>query len=76
MSGKRIGLVLSVSRLWMMSLPFRLGGRGGAPGFAPGARNLLVYESRRLGHWLYERERLSYHVGSVHSVLSRISRRG
>jgi hypothetical protein len=75
MSAKRIGLVLSVSRLWMMSLPFRLGSRSRAPGFAPGARNLLVYELRRLGHWLYERERLAYHVGGLRSVLSRVFRR-
>lgn len=59
MHEKRIGLVLSVGRLWVMSLPFRLGCRSRTPGFAPGMRNLLAYELRRLWHRLYERERLA-----------------
>ena len=59
MSEKRIGLVLSVGRLWVMTLPFRLGCRSSAPGFRPGVRNLVGYELRRLWHLIYERERLA-----------------
>jgi len=48
MSEKRTGLVLSVGRLWVMTLPFRLGFRSQALGFRPGVKNLFVYEFRRL----------------------------
>lgn len=75
MSEKRNGLVLSVGRLWVMTLPFRLGYRSGAPGFRPGVRNIIVYEIRRLWHRLFERERLGYHVGSLQHLLNRIRRR-
>lgn len=75
MREKRTGLVLSVGGLWVMSLPFRLGSRSRAQGFAPGARNLLVYELRRLWHRTFERERLGYHVGSLRVFLNRIRRR-
>ena len=75
MSRKRIGLMLSVGRLWAMSLPFRLGCRSRTPGFSPGAGDLVVYELRRLWHWIYERERLAYHVGTLQHVLNRIRRR-
>jgi hypothetical protein len=75
MREKRIGLVLSVGRLWVMTLPFRLGYRSRVPGFRPGVRNLVVYERRRLWHRLYERERLAYHVGSLQDLLNRIRRR-
>lgn len=54
----RIGLVLSAGRLWAMSMPFRLAAKAPGFGFAPGLRNLLRYEARRVWHWLYERERL------------------
>jgi len=59
MSEKRIGLVLSVGRLWVMSLPFQLGCRSRVPGFRPGVSNLVRYELRRLWHRIYERERLA-----------------
>ena len=72
MREKRTGLVLSVGWLWMMSQPFRLGCRSRVQGFAPGARNLVVYEFRRLWHWLYERERLVYHAGSLRALLRRM----
>jgi len=75
MSEKRNGLVLSVGRLWVMTLPFWLGYRSRAPGFRPGVRNLVVYELRRLWHRLYERERLGYHVGTRQHLLNRIRRR-
>ena len=75
MSEKRNGLVLSVGRLWVMTLPFRLGYRSRAPGFRPGVRNIVVYELRRLWHRLYERERLGYHVGTLQHLLNRIRRR-
>lgn len=74
MSRKRIGLMLSVGRLWAMGRPFRLGCRSRTPGFSPGARDLVVYELRRLWHWIYERERLVYHVGNLQHVLNRIRR--
>ena len=48
MSEKRTGLVLSVGRLWVMTLPFRLGFRSQALGFRAGVKNLFVYEFRRL----------------------------
>jgi len=54
----RIGLILSAGRLWVMSMTFRLATTAPGFGFAPGLRNLLRYEARRLWHWLYERERL------------------
>ena len=54
----RIGLILSASRLWSMSMPFRLATKASGFGFSPGVRNLLRYEARRVWHWLYERERL------------------
>ena len=72
MSEKRNGLVLSVGRLWVMTLPFRLGYRSRAPGFRPGVRNIVVYELRRLWHRLYERERLGYHVGALRPFLERL----
>jgi hypothetical protein len=72
MSEKRIGLVLPVGRLWMMSLPFRLICRGCARGFAPGARNLLTYEIRRLWHRLFERERLVYLADDLYYLMRRI----
>jgi hypothetical protein len=59
MSEKRTGLGLSVGRLWVMTLPFRLGVRSQALGFRPGVKNLLMYELRRLWHRVYERERLA-----------------
>lgn len=54
----RIGLILPVGRLWVMSMPFRLAAKAPGFGFAPGLRNLLRYEARRVWHWLYERERM------------------
>jgi hypothetical protein len=69
MREKRIGLVVSVGRLWVMSLPFRLVCHSRAPGFAPGMRNLLAYEFRRLWHWLYERERIDYRLGGLCTIL-------
>lgn len=71
MRKKRIGLVLSVGRLWVMSLPFRLGSRSHASGFAPGMINLLVYEIRRLWHRLYERERLALLGARIRALLSK-----
>lgn len=65
---KRTGLVLSVPRLWWMSLPFRPYFRGGMSAFSPGAGGLLRFEIRRLGYALFERERLKY-------LLERILRR-
>lgn len=75
MREKRNGLMLSVGRIWVMSLPFRLGCRSRAPGFAPGLRNVLGYEFRRLWHWIYERERLSYRLGGLCTILRRVIRR-
>jgi hypothetical protein len=75
MSEKRIGLVLSVGRLWVMSLPFRLACRSSAPGFRPGVRNLVVYELRHLWHLIYERERLAYNVGGLRAFFKRIGLR-
>lgn len=75
MSEKRHGLVLSVGRLWVMTLPFRLGYRSRVSGFRPGVRNIVVYEIRRLWHRLYERERLGYNVGRLQYLLNRICRR-
>jgi hypothetical protein len=72
MSGKRIGLMLSVGRLWAMSRPFRLGFRGHGHGFSPGARGLAVYELRRLWHRIYERERLEYHARYLRALLKRM----
>jgi hypothetical protein len=71
MSDRQVGLVLPVGRLWLMSLPFRLVSRGCPAGFAPGARNLLVYELRRLWHRIFERERLVYIAGGLYSLFSR-----
>lgn len=75
MSGRKIGLVLPVGRLWVMSLPFRLLSRGCSPGFAPGTRNILIYESRRLWHRIFERERLLYLTGGIYTFFCRKSRR-
>jgi hypothetical protein len=75
MSEKRNGLVLSVGRLWVMTLPFRIGYRSRAPGFRPGVRNLVVYERRRLWHRLYERERIAYHVGGLRAFFKRMGLR-
>jgi hypothetical protein len=55
----RTGLMLSATRLLVMGLPHRIAARSRAPGFFPGVRNVLRYETRRLWHWLYERERLA-----------------
>jgi hypothetical protein len=65
MGERRTGLVLSAGRLWVMTLPFRLGFRSRAPGFRPGVRNLAAYELRRLWHRLYERERLVYYAARL-----------
>lgn len=54
----RIGLRLSAGRLWVMSMTFRLATKAPGSGFAPGLRNMLRYEARRVWHWLYEWERL------------------
>jgi len=75
MREKRNGLMLSVGRLWVMSLPFRLCCRNPTPGFAPGMRNLLAYEFRRLWHWFYERERVDYHAGGLRAFFKRIGLR-
>jgi hypothetical protein len=75
MSESRVGLVLPVSRLWVMSLPFRLVCRACTDGFAPGARNLIEYEVRRLWHRIYERERIGYHLDSLYSLISRTLRK-
>lgn len=72
MSGKRIGLMLSAGRLWAMGRPFRLGCRSRTPGFSPGARDLVVYELRRLWHRIYERERLEYHARDLRAFLKRM----
>lgn len=72
MGKKRTGLVLSVGRLWMMSLPFRLSYRSTTPGFTPGSRNLVGYELRRLWHLIYERERLGYYVGGLRALSRRM----
>jgi hypothetical protein len=76
MTEKRNGLVLSVGRLWVMTLPFRLGYRSRAPGFRPGVRNILAYEFRRLWHRLYERERFGYRARSLRAFLDRVRRVG
>ena len=75
MGEKRTGLVLSVGRLWLMSLPFRLVSRLAGPGYAPALRNFLVYELRRLWHRLYERERLIHRAGRLHAIWRRVRRR-
>ncbi len=75
MAGKRTGLVLSVGRIWSMSLPFRLVSRLVVPGYAPGFRNFLVYEMRRIWHRLYERERLIYHAGYLYTIWRWVRRR-
>lgn len=71
MSERRIGLVLSVGRLWLMTLPYRLGLRSQALGFRPGVKNLIGYEFRRFWHWLYERERFSYYVARLRAFFGR-----
>jgi imidazolonepropionase-like amidohydrolase len=70
---QRVRLLLSVERIWAMSLPFRLATRARAHGFSPGLRNLIRYEAKRFRHLLYERERLAYFLDRLH--LSRIARR-
>ncbi len=71
----RIGLILSAGWLWVMSMAFRLATKAPGFGFAPGLRNLLRYEARRLWHWLYERERLVYHGGGLRALLRRMVRK-
>jgi hypothetical protein len=68
----RTGLMLSATRLLIMGLPHRIAARSRAPGFFPGVRNVLRYETRRLWHWIYERERLGYHVGGLSALLRRM----
>jgi hypothetical protein len=58
-------LLLSSGRLWMMSLPFRLGCRLTSPGFSPGWRNLLAWTLGRWRHRLWERERVAYYLGRL-----------
>ncbi len=72
MSQKRTGLMLSIGRIWVMGLPFRLVRRSRTAGFWPGAVNLIAYESRRLWHRLYERERLLYLAEGLRSWSSRL----
>jgi len=62
MRSRRVGLMLSAAQLWYMSLPFRLYFKPLEKGYAPGLRNLLRYECRKLRHTLYERDRLGYVV--------------
>lgn len=71
MSKRRPGLLLPVGRLWLMSLPFRLGAGRPAAGFQPGVRNTMAYELRRIWHRLYERERLNYYIGVARSLVGK-----
>jgi hypothetical protein len=75
MSKRRPGLLLPVGRLWLMSLPFRLGSGRPTAGFQPGMKNTLAYELRRIWHRLYERERLGYYIGVVRSMIGQKNRR-
>ena len=53
-------MMLSVRKIWMMSLAFRsLTNRPGY-GFAPGWRNVRDYELAKLWHVLYEPDRLRW----------------
>lgn len=72
MSRKRIGLMLSVGRLWAMSRPFRLGCRSPEHGFSPGIRGFWRYEVRRFWHRIYERERLEYHFAGLRKLMKRM----
>jgi hypothetical protein len=67
---KRSGLLLSASRIWLISLPFRLVCHPNNPGFSPGLRNLITYEAGKLWHWCYERERLVYWADRIRSLWS------
>lgn len=60
MSKRSSPLLLSVARMWLMSLTFRLYYRQRVPSFGPGLRHMLRYELGRLGHALYEPDRLKY----------------
>lgn len=71
MNKHRRGLLLPVGRLWLMSLPFRLGLRRPAAGFQPGAKSTAAYLLRRFWHLLYERERLNYYLGVIGSRMGR-----
>ncbi|AHF00204.1 hypothetical protein [Thioalkalivibrio paradoxus] len=57
---RKTGLVLSVWRLSLLSLPFRALPAPRVPGFQPGLRNIVVYELRRLWHRIFESDRLLY----------------
>lgn len=61
----RPGLTLSVGRIWILSQAIRLYFKPPMSGFAPGFRNLLEYERRRLLHWVYEPDRLRYWLSRV-----------
>lgn len=69
MSKRRRGLLSPVGRLWLMSLPFRLGSGRPVAGFQPGVKNTAAYVLRRIWHLLYERERLNYYVGVTRSLI-------
>lgn len=69
MSNRGNGLLLSVGRLWLMSLPFRVGLRSTARGFRPGVKNIVAYEARRFRHRIYERERLSYYIDRMRGLI-------
>lgn len=68
---KRFGLTLSASRLWTMSMAFRLYFRPRNSGFAPGLRNLLRYELRRVRLVLHDRDRLAYYAAKLRSLWTR-----
>lgn len=67
---KRWELTLPILRIWLISLPFRLACRPKGPGFSPGLRNLISYESGRLWHLLYDRERLFYWADRMRTLWS------
>lgn len=60
MGKKRPSLVLSVTQLWLMGLPFRFYYRQRISSFAPGLRNMISYQVKVRRFVLYDRDRLRY----------------
>lgn len=71
MGKRRPSLVLSVTRLWLMGLPFRLYYRQRILGFEPELRNMIGYQVKALLYALYDRDCFRYLHTRFWSLLRR-----